>query len=393
VVGKVAARRDRTVHMVVPASGVIAVTYGLARFGYGLYLPTFTADFALSRAAGGSIAAGSFAGYCLAALLAHRLVHRGQARAALWAAAALAGTGAALVAGAWSSASLAYGVVVAGSGSGMASPALVAAVAATVRRDRADRAQAVVNSGTGVGVVVAAALVTVAPGGWRATWAGFAVAAVLVAWATDRTTTWPSARPDGSRPATRTAMSTQLELLRRPVLAAVLAGAGSASVWTFGQDLLATSTGMSAGARTALWGVLGAAAVLGAASGDVVRRLGVPTAWTSTVTVTAATSLALPHAEDSVAVAALALAGFGGAYVALSGVLIAWGTRLAPHAPAQATAVLFVALAAGQALGALTLGLLAATLGLAASFTAAAGLLLASATIRPPRSPTLARTR
>jgi len=185
VVGKAAARRDRTVQMVVPASGVIAVTYGLARFGYGLYLPTFTADFALSRAAGGSIAAGSFAGYCLAALLAYRLVRRGQARAALWATAALAGTGAALVAGAWSSASLAYGVVVAGSGSGMASPALVAAVAATVRRDRADRAQAVVNSGTGVGVVVAAVLVTVAPGGWRATWAGFAVAAVLVAWATD----------------------------------------------------------------------------------------------------------------------------------------------------------------------------------------------------------------
>lgn len=393
MLGKAAARRDRTVQMVVPASGVIAVTYGLGRFGYGLYLPTFTADFALSRAAGGSIAAGSFAGYCLAALLAHRLVHRGQARAALWAAAALAGTGAALVAGAWSSASLAYGVVVAGSGSGMASPALVAAVAATVRRDRADRAQAVVNSGTGVGVVVAAALVTVAPGGWRAAWAGFAVAAVLVAWATDRTTTWPSARPDGSRPATRTAMSTQLELLRRPALAAVLAGAGSASVWTFGQDLLATSTGMSAGARTALWGVLGAAAVLGAASGDAVRRLGVPTAWTSTVTITAAASLALPHAEDSVAVTALALAGFGGAYVALSGVLIAWGARLAPHAPAQATAVLFVALAAGQALGALTLGLLAATLGLAASFTAAAGLLLASATIRRPRNPTLARTR
>lgn len=393
MVGKVAARRDRTVHMVVPASGVIAVTYGLARFGYGLYLPTFTADFALSRAAGGSIAAGSFAGYCLAALLAHRLVHRGQARAALWAAAALAGTGAALVAGAWSSPSLAYGVVVAGSGSGMASPPLVAAVAATVRRDRADRAQAVVNSGTGVGVVVAAVLVTVAPGGWRATWAGFAVAAVLVAWATDRTTTWPSARPDGSRPATRTAMSTQLELLRRPALAAVLAGAGSASVWTFGQDLLATSTGMSAGARTALWGVLGAAAVLGAASGDAVRRLGVPTAWTSTVTITAAASLALPHAEDSVALAALALAGFGGAYVALSGVLIAWGARLAPHAPAQATAVLFVALAAGQALGPLTLGMLATTLGLAASFTAAAGLLLASATIRPPRSPTLALTR
>ena len=383
---------DRTVRVVVTASGVIAVAYGLARFGYGLYLPTFTAEFALSRAAGGSIAAGSFAGYCLAALLAHRLVSRGQARAALWVAAALVGTGAALVSGTWSPASLACAVVVAGSGAGMASPAMVAAVDATVRRERADRAQAVVNSGTGVGVVVAAVLVTVAPGGWRATWGGIAVAAVLVAWATDRATTWPIARPAASPPAPRTAMSAQLVLLRRPALAAVLAGAGSASVWTFGQDLLATSSGVSVGARTALWGVLGAAAVLGAASGDAVRRLGVPTAWASTVTITAAASLALPHARDSLALAALALAGFGAAYTALSGVLIAWGDRLAPRAPAQATAVLFIALAAGQALGALTLSLLAAHLDLAASFTTAAGLLLASATIRPPRSPGQAPT-
>ena len=383
---RVAGSPDRTVQMVVTASGVIAITYGLARFGYGLYLPTFTAEFALSRISGGSIAAGSFAGYCVAALLAHRLVRRGQARAALWGAAALAGTGASLVAGAWSSASLACGVVVAGSGAGMASPALVAAVAAAVTRDRTDRAQAVVNSGTGAGVLVAAVLVSLAPGGWRATWGGFAVAAVLMAWATDRTTTWPSARPAGNTPAARTAIRTQLVLLRRPALAAVLAGAGSAGVWTFGQDLLATSTAVSAGARTALWGVLGAAAVLGATSGDAVRRLGVPTAWTSTALIAAAASLALPHAKDSVGLAALALGGFGGAYTALSGVLIAWGNRLDPHAPAQATALLFIALAAGQALGALTLGLLAARLGLAAGFTAAAGVLLASATIRPPHS-------
>ena len=386
-VGTVAARPDRTVRMVMTASGVVAVTYGLARFGYGLYLPTFTADFALSRAGAGSIAAGSFAGYCLAALLAHHLVRRGRPRAALWGAAVLAGTGCAFVSGAWSSTSLACGVVGAGSGAGMASPALVAAVAATVRRDGADRAQAVVNSGTGVGVVVGAALVTLAPNGWRATWAGFAVAAIVVARATDRATAWPNARLSDSRPEFRTAIGAQLVLLRRPALAAMLAGAGSASVWTFGQDLLATSTGVPAAARTALWGVLGASAVLGAASGDAVRRLGLSTAWTSTATITAAASLALPQAEDSLLLAVLALAGFGGAYTALSGILIAWGNRLAPHTPAQATAILFVALAAGQAFGALTLALLATRVTLAADFTVAAGLLLASATIRPLRNP------
>ena len=337
-----AARPGRAMPLVVAASGVIAVTYGLVRFGYGLYLPSFTADFALSRVVGGAIAAGSFAGYCLTALLAHRLVSR-RSRAALWGAAGLAGTGAALVAGAWSPASLAVGVVVGGSGAGMASPALVAALAATVAHDHADRAQAVVNAGTGVGVILGAMLVMLAPGGWRATWAGFAVAVVLVAWATDRTTTWPHPGHSphcGTRPVTHRATSTPLVLLRRPALAALLAGAGSAAVWTFGPDLLTTSTGLSAGASTALWGVLGAAGVLGAVSGDAVRRLGVSLAWALAVTITAAATLTLAQVPGSHGLLALALAGFGGAYTALSGVLIAWGDRLAPAAPAQATAVL-----------------------------------------------------
>ena len=101
------------------------------------------------------------------------------------------------------------------------------------------------------------------------------------------------------------------------------------------------------------------------------------------MTITAAATLTLAHVPGTPALLALALAGFGGAYTALSGVLIAWGDRLAPAASAQATAVLFIALAAGQAVGALILGVLAARLGLTASFTTAAAFLLASATIRP----------
>ena len=60
---------------------VIAVTYGLARYGYGLYLPEFRAAFALSPTTSGAIAAGGYAGYCAAALLAGRLDRAGRARA------------------------------------------------------------------------------------------------------------------------------------------------------------------------------------------------------------------------------------------------------------------------------------------------------------------------
>ena len=128
-------------------------------------------------------------------------------------------------------------------------------------------------------------LVLLAPGGWRATWAGFAVASV-VAWQP----TAPLLAAAGSLPSLRTSTDDPSQqpsyALRRPALAALLAGAGSAAVWTFGPDLLTTSTGGPA--PQALWGLLGAAGVAGAVSGDAVRRLGVSLAWTSAVAITAA---------------------------------------------------------------------------------------------------------
>jgi hypothetical protein len=89
--------------------------------------------------------------------------------------------------------------------------------------------------------------------------------------------------------------------------------------------------------------LLGGAALLGGLSGSVVRRAGLTAAWqvSAGITATGGTAL-LAWRPGSVVVAAGALALFGCGLVALSGVLIAWGSRLVPAAPAQATALLFI---------------------------------------------------
>ncbi len=366
----------RTGSLVAAGTGVIAVTYGLVRFGYGLHLPTFTAEFGLPAAVAGAIAAGSFAGYCAAALLAQWLIARGHPRRTLWTACALATAGALGTAVAWSAGSLAVGVVVAGSAAGAASPALVTAVASTVSARSADRAQAIVNSGTGVGVVAGGLLAVAVAGQWRLLWVGFAVAAVSVTWWADRRTTWPATaaapRPGAHRP------WADLAALRPSLLAALLAGAGSAAVWTFGRDLLATTGGMPAATTALLWSVLGGAGILGAFSGDLVHRLGPSRAWAATAVVMAAATAALVVLPGAVPLAATALAAFGGSYVALSGVLIVCATRVTPHRAAGSTAILFVALTAGQALGAAALGALAGATSPTVSFLSAAALVLLS---------------
>ncbi|WP_369138984.1 MFS transporter [Modestobacter versicolor] len=366
---------------------VVAVTYGLARYGFGLYLPQFRAEFGMSAGTAGSIAAGSYLAYCLTALLAQRWVGHSRARPALWLAGGTAAAGSVVVAAAPSQAVLAAGVLVAGSGAGAATPALVAAVTATVRPDTEPRAQAVVNSGTGAGVVVGGLLVLAAPDQWRAAWLGVAVLALGTTWAADRRTRWPAADPRTADDADAPGRA-PLGRLARPLTAAVLAGAGCAGPWTFGRELLTVDGDLGDGVTGLLWCVLGAAGLAGGLSGDLVRRVGLRRAWTGAAVLAAAAVLFLAAVPGTPLVAGAALAGFGAAFVALSGVLLAWGAHRAPAAAPQAAAVLFVALTVGQAAGALLLGAVADRTGTPTAFVVAAGLVLVAVLAAEPRART-----
>ncbi|WP_460682945.1 MFS transporter [Modestobacter lapidis] len=359
-----------------PGLAVIAVTYGLARYGFGLYLPQFRAAFGLSPGTAGAIASAGYLAYCLAAVAGQRLAGRARGRRALWLAGGTAALGSLLVAAAWSVPALAVGVLVAGSGAGAATPALVAAVSATVRPDAEPRAQALVNSGTGAGVVVGGLLVLAVPSAWRPAWAGFAVGAVLVTGWADRNSRWPTVPP--TRP------EAPLRDLVRPLVAAVLAGAGCAAVWTFGRDLMTGAGALPEGTTGLLWCVLGAAGLIGGLSGDLVLRVGLRGAWLCSAGIAAAAVLLLAALPGSPAVVALALAGFGAAFVALSGVLIVWGGCRAPAAAPQAAAVLFIGLTVGQAAGALLLGAVADGTSTRTAFLVAAALVLAAAPAAEP---------
>ncbi|SDE61204.1 Predicted arabinose efflux permease, MFS family [Blastococcus fimeti] len=365
---------------------VIAVTYGLARYGYGLYLPEFRADFGLSTGTAGVIAAGSYAGYCGAVVLAGRLVSTGHARTALWCAGGSAALGCLLVGVAWSGLVLAAGALLAGSGAGAATPATVAAVAGTVPDPQVPRAQGVVNSGTGAGVVVGGLLVLSVPGAWRWSWVAFAVLAVLATVWADRSARWspePGPRPPGVE---RAPGRVEQPWLRRPLVAALLAGTGCSAVWTFGRDLLADQGGLPDRLTGLLWCVLGAAGLLGGISGVLVLRVGVRAAWILSVLTAAAGTVGLGVTAAAPLGAALSLAGFGAAFVALTGVLLAWAAQRDPAGAAAAAGRGFIALTVGQALGAVLLGRVADATSASVAFAVAAGVLLLAAAAAEPGS-------
>ncbi|MBF4994486.1 MFS transporter [Arthrobacter gandavensis] len=336
------------------ASGLalIAATYGLARFGYGLFLPGFAEAFEMGPGLSGVIQAGSFLSYCGTALFAARLGFR--PRLVVLLAGTTAALGSAGVALAPNAAVLAGAVVLAGAGAGFATPGLVSLIESNVEARRQENAQAIVNSGTGAGLVAAGVLLILVAGQWRLGWAVIAVVVILATAATlasDR----KAVRPEQKKPAPRMPGLVEPALLRRPLIAAGLAGASSAAVWTFGRTVLAAGSEGELHSIAA-WMMLGGFGMLGAAAGSIVQAWSLRTAWTTTALLMSGGTLLLPAGQAVPAAGYASAAVFGASYIALSGVLIVWAVRTVPEQGAPGTVFLFIALAVGQAAGSVGLG-------------------------------------
>lgn len=358
---------------------LIAATYGLARFGYGLFLPQLTETFQVTPTTSGLIQAGSFLSYCLAAVIATRLGHRPRRLVVL--AGATAAAGAAGVAAAPSAGVLALGVVLAGAGAGFATPGLVTLLERNLPPARREGAQPIVNAGTGVGIVAAGALLLLTAEQWRSGWVAIAVIAILAMLATLRSDRSAApARADGPVPGLGVGL---LAPLVAPLLAAALAGAASAAIWTFGRSVL---EGAREGAGTysvVAWMVLGAFGVLGASAGTLVQAGSLRGAWAATTTAMALATVVLGLAPGATAAGLGAVALFGASYTALSGVLIIWAVRTQPDRAAEGTVWLFIALAVGQAAGSVAWGALLGATSPALTFGAAGivGLLALAPTV------------
>lgn len=157
---------------------------------------------------------------------------------------------------------------------------------------------------------------------------------------------------------------------------AAVVGVGTGAVWTFGQDLLRDVGGQSAGTAAVAWIVLGACGLLGALTGGLIGRVGIVIAWRGLVVTASVATAVLALAPSSFVLAIVASGVFGAVYIAVTGVLLVWATRVFRASPATGVGLAFLALAVGQAVGAPVVGWLAdlSDLSLATIVAAAVGL-------------------
>jgi predicted MFS family arabinose efflux permease len=368
----------------VPAGvSMIAVTFGFARYGYGLFLPHIRTDFQLTTEFLGLIASGSYAGFLLATGAVSIVATRLGPRIPIIMGGMLATIGMLVIGMADHPLMLAAGVVLAGTSPGWAWPPMSDVVVRFVPHAQQSRALTTIGSGTSVGVIIAGPIALWSGTAWRTAWLVFSILALI-------TTVWNAHliphRQLGSLNTSRPRLGWRWFICPESVplfLVTFILGLAGSVYWTFAVDLVVHSGIFSTSVAGIFWMLVGSAGVVGMLAGDLMTRYGLRRVLPGAIAVFALSLGMLPLWTSSwLAIGSSAIL-FGAMFIVVTVLLGAWSVNIFYERPSAGLGAQALVAAAGQLVGPSVMGFIAGYLGLPLVFLLAATLAVMTTFIRP----------
>ncbi len=349
-------------------AALVAISYGLARFAFGLFVPPIRDDLGLTSSEIGIIGALPLISFVLATIVAPFSADRLGARYTAVLSGIFGVVGLALISEADGPILLGIGVFACGVCTGLMMPALTAAMQVVVDRAVHGRVSSVMNAGTSVGVILAVPTVLFLADAWRAAYVSFAAMASIGVMATFFFI------PSVSRiMPSNAALPPPISLLQwsrlfRLSLFAFVMGFVSAPYWIFAPDLVVTLGALSSSQTAWLWLAVGIAGLGGAVASDLADRNNPPITHALMLMMLAASLSLLAASPAQLSLASFSALVFGLAYMSLTGLYLMTGIRLLPGRLSMGPVLPFMACALGQAVGSPIVGILVDEFGYADAF-------------------------
>ncbi len=349
-------------------AGLIALAYGVARFAFGLFVPSIRADLGLKPDLMGLIGSIPFVSFAVTSVVASTLARRLGARRGAMLASGFGAVGLILISRAGGAPMLAAGVFACGICTGLMMPALSEGIHKAVQPRLHGRVNAVMNAGTSVGVLLSVPAVLLLANAWRGAYASFAALGVLGVLAAAVFIPGTKHRERSAHVQLPRIRADQRRRLIRLNGFALGMGLVSAAYWVFAPDLVVVLGGLRPDLTGWLWAAVGLAGLGGAAAGDLGERLGAGRVQSLALALLSLATLLVLAVPDSLGSTVLSAALFGLAYMTLTGLYLVTAILLLPDHPSLGGVLPFLAIAVGQALGSTLTGMVVEQSGYSAAF-------------------------
>ncbi|MBO0345393.1 YbfB/YjiJ family MFS transporter [Roseibium sp. CAU 1637] len=363
---------------------IVAATYGLARYCFGLFLPDIRDEFQLATETVGLIAGSSYIGYLAATFIGSWLSTTYGPRLPIILGGLAATLGMGIIALSTTPLILAAGVFIAGTSPGLSYPPFSDVIVRHTESSRQNTVYAWINSGTGFGVAIAGPLALYAGQDWRLAWFAFAALALMI-------TVWnlivlPPPQP--TRRQRSIGVPTHV-LMRRengPLFtAALIFGVVTAIYWTYAVELLHTLTD-DPQAPILFWIILGVAGISGCFAGGVVDRWGLRRAYFALVILVGLAVASLPLLIQAPAGIYFSAACFGSGFIVMTALFGIWSMGVCRDMPSIGFGMTFFLISLGQGVGPVLGGYLIPVFGEPNLFLAAGLLCFSLASLAPGKS-------
>jgi predicted MFS family arabinose efflux permease len=369
----------------------IAVAFGPARNGFGLFLPDFREEFGFSVELSGFVASGLQVGYLVALAIVGFVAAKVGPRPLVIIGGLSAALGMTIVALAPNAPILAAGVVLAGTSAGWSWAPYNDAADREVPPHLRGRVLSIVSTGTTFGIVAAGLVALSAGTAWRPGWLAFAAAAFIATVANALVLPGSEHDPGGAEAARPTARTLGLRWFARTesaplFIVAFSFGLVSAFYWSFAVDHVARFGGFSPSVGPLFFTVAGVAGFAGLFTSDVMARFGLRRVLVVTLLCLGISASLLGAVPTWSAAVFFSAALYGASVMLMSALLSVWSSTVFLEQPSTGFSATLLLFGIGSIVGPASLGAFAGEFGLGAAFLVSAALALltiVAALVRP----------